>query len=549
MKKLKGLKIQEGLASGKVFKLKENIDIVSHIKTKNIQGEIDLFRLGLSDYQKELDALIKKCKTTPEREVLSAHLLFTKDESLISEIESKIEDGFTAIYATNLIFSNYIDIINANTKLEDSRAADFLDVKRGIINKLIKEEKINFPNEDFIIVTEEILPSAISKYRTKHLKGVITKKGGEMSHAAIILRSLLIPYLSGVNITNLNDNEFIILDALKGEVIKEPSKTRLDQLKKELKTPKKEETISKCQLKSGEDINLMIDLFNLNQLNNLKEIPPVGLYRSEIFFIAQKKLPTKKEQEKLYYSILEKVYPKGAVIRLLDLSSDKTLPYLKETLSQDEIGIRVINNNPNIFKTQIEALISAYNNFNKGELHILIPMVSMRSEVLQVRKLILDTINKINPDIDKSKIMLGVMVEIPVTCFEVSNYLDLVDFISIGTNDLIKSFFAISRNNETYNYDLSYYNPAFLNLLKDVKEKVDKENVLINICGSMPSNFRAALTLIALGFTNLTIPQGIRERFKKTLSKINLDDLKEILNDYLTNNDLNNYLERLKGLY
>lgn len=516
MQDFKEKQIVNGISYGKAFIIKDNKEIVSNIIVQNRELELENFKKALDSLKDEFIQIIKKTQSNDEKEIIQTHLAFLNDEIFINEIKEKINNNYSAIYSINLIFSKYIDILFINNKLEQSRTTDLIDVKRQLINKLINYENEEIPNYPYIIVANEIFPSTISKYKGKNLKGVVSTLGGITSHSAIILKSLDIPYITNYDIKKIKENDYLLIGEKKQLVKINPDINLISETKNK--------SSKNLLLKDLNNINLEIDCVDEKYLDIIKS-KPIGIIRTELLYMNFTKKPTFKDEVNLYKKALDASYPNSLTIRLFDFSLDKQVPYfnIKESdLKFNNIGIRLLDKYYKIFYSQLDAILYAYNLKKDAKLNILIPMVSSTNEVIKVREIISEIIKKRGYSFDLKDIKLGIMVEIIISALELDKYSGLIDFISVGTNDLIKSIFFINRDDPRFNYDDIYLNDAFISFLKDIKNKADSINIKTKICGVMTSKYENIKKLVKEGFSNFTISyekiSTISAKLKKDLN-------------------------------
>ncbi len=517
MKEFKEKQIVGGISYGRAFIIKDNKEIVSNIIVKNKELELDNFKKALDSLKEDFAQVIKKTQSEDEKDIINTHLAFLEDEIFIDEIKEKISSNCSAIYSINLIFSKYIDILLTNNKLEQARTTDLIDVKRQLINKLINYENEEIPNHPYILVANEIFPSDISKYKGKNLKGVISSIGGVTSHSAIILKSLGVPYITNYDIKKIKDGDYLLIGDKKNLIKINPD----INLVSDTSSIKSDKNLS---LKELDKINLEIDCVDEKYLDIIKG-QPIGMIRTELLYMNFSKKPSFKDEVNLYKKVLDAAYPSSLTIRLFDFSLDKQVPYFnidESDLKFNKVGIRLIDKYYKIFYNQLDAILTAYNLKSDSNLNIVIPMVSSVDEVIKVREIISEIIKKHNYKFNPRNIKIGIMVEVIISALELGKYEGVIDFISIGTNDLIKSIFFINRDDPKFDYDHIYLNEAFISFLKEIKKRADAISVKTKICGVMSSKYENIKKLVEEGFTNFTVSYDkistISNKLKKDLN-------------------------------
>ncbi|NLB85223.1 MAG: phosphoenolpyruvate--protein phosphotransferase, partial [Acholeplasmataceae bacterium] len=295
------------------------------------------------------------------------------------------------------------------------------------------------------------------------------------------------------------------------------------------------------------------NIANLGDLKGTNISEGIGLYRTEFLYMEKVIMPSETEQEKAYLEALESNKKELNIIRTLDIGGDKALTYLNiKSETNPFLGNRAIRLSltyKDIFKTQLRALLKA-NIY--GNLGIMIPMVSTVEEIIEAKALISEVETELIKEGNKiNTYQFGIMIEVPIAALNVGKLLKEVDFISIGSNDLIQYLFAADRMNDSVNYLYQPYHPSFLRLIKHVIDEAKKQNKMVGLCGEIAANKDLSLVLVGLGIDELSMMEGAILPIREILSKVTYQELKEISQNvfnYETNEEVKIYLKEMLQL-
>jgi phosphotransferase system enzyme I (PtsI) len=367
-------------------------------------------------------------------------------------------------------------------------------------------------SEEIILVAEDLSPSVTAQLNLDYVKGFITEIGSRTSHSAIMARSLGIPAIvgSGAAAGGINAGDTVILDALEGFIIVNPSadeqqayeqrKQQYNQNRLELAKLKDQATLSS----DGHHVELAANIGSVEDLQKVLDngAEGIGLFRTEFLYMGRKSFPTEDEQFNVYKHVLEKMTDKPVVIRTLDIGGDKELPYLKlPAESNPFLGLRAIRlclDRQDMFRTQLRALLRAS---SYGQLKIMFPMIAVMDELLEAKRLLLEEKDKlIREGVNVSDTLeIGIMIEIPAAALAADTLAKEVDFFSIGTNDLIQYTMAADRMNETVSYLYQPCHPSILRLIQMVIRAAEQEGKWVGMCGEMAGDETAIPILLGLG--------------------------------------------------
>lgn len=387
------------------------------------------------------------------------------------------------------------------TKL-DSKRSDYLDILQRVKQHLGLEIKLIFPDTPFILLCKDLLPSEIEQLQKTKIAGVILKETSLNSHTAILLRAAGICSMIA-DTDNIIENTTVILDTQSGVIIQSPSDDDLQKATKQLEKDKAQKTyefqnrFEKAKTKNGKPINVYANVSDLNSAKTAKEegAEGIGLLRSEFLFNQEK--PTFEIQRSAYREIFD--FFEDITVRTLDIGGDKALPYIMLPEENNPFlgirGVRLFDTHPELLEEQLHAIFSAADN---RSIKIMFPMVSDVDEFIQAKSFAQKVGEKYQIDI--SNLLFGIMVEVPSVLFMLESFNDIVDFYSIGTNDLTQYLFAIERTHPNLKTD--ELSPAIFSAIETILTKANKP---VSICGELASNKEAITKLIDLGIETLSV--------------------------------------------
>ncbi|MFW0089153.1 MAG: phosphoenolpyruvate--protein phosphotransferase [Coxiella endosymbiont of Haemaphysalis japonica] len=531
-----------------------DLDAVPDQEITDIEGEISDFETALAAARDEIHRLQVRAKhslSVEENALFDAYLRLLDSRTFINEVISEIKEGQWGQGALKRVIKKHVLHFES---LEDpylrGRAADFRDLGLRILGhlQLSKQEELEYP-KNTILVSDEVTPTSLMEVPRDRLKGVISGTGSSNSHVAILARALGLPAVMGVRgapLFKLSSQELIV-DGYNGQIYLSPSA----EIKKEFKALSQEEQQLDEELKSLRDlpakttdghtlalyVNTGLAIEGGFSLSVGAE--GVGLYRTEMPFMIRDRFPSEKEQRIMYRQLLNTFAPRPVIMRTLDIGGDKTLPYFfveEENPFLGWRGIRVTLDHPEIFLQQVRAMLHASEGLNN--LSLLLPMITSVSEVEMAIRMIDQVYKELieeNVKIEFPKI--GLMIEVPATVYQAYELAKRVDFLSVGSNDLIQYLLAVDRNNPRVASLYDGLHPAVLKALKVVVEAGHRAGKPVSICGEMASDPLAVVLLLAMGFDTLSMNARILPRVKWVIRNFSLEKAKKILEEVLKMDD------------
>ncbi len=524
-----------------------DIDAVPRYVVTDIDNEVTIFLQALQTAREDMLRLSKRMKKTvaeEEHALFDVYLRILERDNLGSEVEHVIRsESLNAQAALALVIKRHIQQFES---MEDEylreRASDFRDLGRRVLAELQRSqrEEVTYPLRT-ILIGEEITASILAEVPEGQLAGVVSAKGANNSHVAILARALGVPTIMGVRglvIEHLS-RRAIVVDGYYGHVYISPSKAILAEFKKlaqeeqELNQSlislrdKPAETLDNYRVSLQVNTGLAMDA----GLSMSVGAEGVGLYRSEVPFMSRDRFPSEDEQQIIYRQILKAFAPRLVTMRTLDIGGDKILPYFPVKEENPYLGwrgIRVTLDHPDVFLIQIRAMIRASEDLNN--LRIMLPMVTTLSEVEEAHYLIEQAFEELLEEgyrVEKPK--FGVMVEVPAAVYLARELAKRVDFLSVGSNDLTQYLLAVDRNNARVAGLYDALHPAMLRSLIKVVEGGHSAGVEVSICGEMASDPLAVILLLAMGFNTLSMNSTSLPRIKWVIRNISLVNARKIL--------------------
>jgi phosphotransferase system enzyme I (PtsI) len=556
MKKVYGIAISPGIGVGtasvwgKTPRTKRR-----KISVSQITSELERFSYAVRRSEEQVSDLQKRVARGighKEAEIFEVHALLLKDPGFIAQIEKKIlEKRVNAESALE-------EVVEESTKLYSSvndvylkeRIQDIRDIGKRILENLIgQNQKLILNGEtEIIVVAEELTPSQLIDIDHNLIKGFITERGGETSHSAILARSLGIPLISGVQdvLKKIKVGCRLLVNGFNGEIIRNPLQKEIDRSEREFPRMVISDSELKClnqQETATEDgivVHLHANIRSQGDLNYAQHFHAegIGLYRTEMAFMNRDDFPSEEEQFTIYREVVESIAPHHAVIRTLDLGGDKFSPYhpyVKNREMNPYLGLRAIRislSNPKIFRKQLRAILraSAF-----GKVKLMMPMISGLEEIKHTKRLLLKEMKDLeNSDIPyDANLEIGVMIEIPSAVIVIDAILREVDFISVGTNDLIQYTLAVDRSNELVSRYYEALHPAILHSLEKIVNAADRSGKEVSICGEMAGDVKYTELLVGLGYRNLSMSAFFIPQVKKALRAINIGDAQKLAQEAL----------------
>ncbi|MCL9682975.1 phosphoenolpyruvate--protein phosphotransferase [Legionella maioricensis] len=540
-----------GIGTAVVVYPLSDIDAVPRNPVEDLEDEIRVFYEALEAARDDMRRLSRRMKATvaeEEHALFDVYLRILDKDSLGAEVEQVIrEEQISAQAALATVIKKHVSQFEG---MEDDylreRASDFRDLGRRVLAELqwSQREEIAYPKRT-ILIGEEVTAAALAEVPEGQLVGVVSAKGSNNSHVAILARALGVPTVMGLRGLKVEyvSRRALIVDGYYGHVYVSPSRTILTEFKllaqeeQDLNQSlvslrdKPAETTDSYRVSLQVNTGLAMDA----GLSMSVGAEGVGLYRSEVPFMSRDRFPSEDEQTIIYRQTLKAFAPRFVTMRTLDIGGDKILPYFPIAEDNPYLGwrgIRVTLDHPDVFLVQVRAMMRASEELNN--LRIMLPMVTNLSEVEEATYLIEQAFEELLEEgcaIEKPKI--GVMIEVPAAAYLAREIAKRVDFISVGSNDLTQYLLAVDRNNARVAGLYDALHPAMLRVLLKVVEGGHAAGVEVSICGEMASDPLAVILLIAMGFDTLSMNSSSLPRVKWVIRNFAIANARKILAEVL----------------
>ena len=549
---IEGEPISEGIALGHVV-LHEPRIVVTQLLSDNPTQEVERLDAALHKLQLNIDEMFEHehlSAAGEHRDVLEAYRMFAHDKGWHRRLREAVESGLTAEAAVERVQNAMrTRMLKQHDSYWRERQRDLDDLSdrllRVLAGRLKSSEDRSLP-PDAILVGRTMGPAELLDYDRERLRGLIVEDGSNQSHVAIVAKALGIAAIgqaAGI-VERVTSGDAAIVDAETGEVHLRPTSELIaaysDKVRFRARRQKRYLSLRDrpAVTKDGVRLSLMMNAGLLVDMSHLTEsgADGIGLYRTELQFMLSDAFPRLDRQTQLYRSVLEEAEGKPVVFRTLDIGGDKVLPYLRQPKEENPSmgwrAIRMALDRPELFRLQIRAMMKAAGG---RDLNIMIPMVSASYEIGAVHALI-----------DKEKAFLakhgyvlprslkvGAMFEVPALLFELDAFLPRVDFISIGSNDLMQFMFAADRTNARVASRFDVLTPAPLRALQMLIKAAKRHKVPVTVCGEMAGGMLEAMTLVALGVRSLSMAPASIGPIKTMALSLNVENARICLEDLL----------------
>lgn len=552
---IKGVAASPGIAIGKVHVLEDEEIVVSRIEIPRdkIRGEVKRFKTAYKATHRDLDAAetkVLKLLGKKHAKLIDAHRLILRDTLITQEVPQRIlKEGVNAEFA----LSEALETVNRQfEKMEDEffreRRHDLFDVGKRLLSHLMKQTKRTLADvgHNSILIAKNLLPSDTLGLPETKIIGFATDLGGKTSHTAILAQSLEIPAVVGLSDIShrARTGDYVILDGEQGLVIINPGpETLVKYIKLQQKALEAEKALTVLRgepaaTSDGRRFELAANLDAPEEIKSIVSLQAdgIGLFRTEYLFLNRTTAPSEEEQTKAYTSVLKAMGTRPVVIRTADIGGDRLSqlgiegPKFESNPFMGLRGVRLFMRHLDLFKTQIRAILRTAAK-GSGNVKLLIPMVSSAGEIHSVRRLLNLALSELRAEgIEPPKpVQLGIMVEIPAAAIMLDAFLPLLDFISIGTNDLIQYTLAVDRINEHVAHLYDPFHPAVVRILHQAVSTAKKRGKWVSVCGEIASDPAAVPLLIGMGVDGLSVTPRMFLRIKQTIRGLRYSTMTKVV--------------------
>jgi phosphotransferase system enzyme I (PtsI) len=550
--KMKGLAASPGVAVGRALRLDERGRRQFYyitVSPAQVRKEVKRLRQAFAEARAQLADI--KVRLADElgydhSYILDAHLLMLEDEGFIGEIEQDMRARrVNAEWAVRDVTDR---VINAYKQVKDAylreRASDIEDVASRLLAILSGQAKFDLTrlDQNIIIVAENIWASTVAELDFNQVLAFATDAGGMTSHSAIMARALGIPAVVGLHdaTRRVKTGDAVVVDGGQGELVLRPTKPvikiYLAKRDRETRSRPARTAFEPAQTADGHRVILRANVELANEIDSLQLFGAegIGLYRSEFMFLNRlPELPSEDEQYELYRRLSEATGDAGASIRVFDLGGDKLSLEGFEAEKNPALGLRAIRLSlkvEEIFRTQLRAILRANAAAN---LRVVLPLISTVMELRQVKRIISEVKTEMAGRLDEqnARLPIGVMIEVPAAAMMADVIAREVDFLSIGTNDLIQYLLAVDRVNENVAHLYQPLHPAVLRTIAYVVRTSESASVPLELCGEMAADPLQAIALLGLGVRTLSLVPASIPLIKNAIRSVELDRARALMTD------------------
>jgi phosphotransferase system enzyme I (PtsP) len=520
-----GEPISEGIALGHVV-LHEPRVVVTKLLAEDVATELKRLESAVHRLRASLDEMLSAealAQAGDHRDVLEAYRMFANDRGWMRRMEAAVREGLTAEAAVERVQNaTRTRMLRQNDPYWRERLRDLDDLSDRLLRILAgrttaAREGLELP-ADTILVARTMGPAELLDYDREKLRGLVIEEGSGQSHVAIVARALGLAAVGQARgiVELVSTGDPIIVDAERGDIHVRPSTDIVtaysDKVRFRARRQRRYQALRELPTvtKDGARIHLHINAGLLVDLPHLHEsgAEGIGLFRTELQFMISSTFPRRDKQTETYRQILDGASGKPVVFRSLDIGGDKILPYIRHPKEENPAlgwrAVRISLDRPGLFRTQIQALIRAAGG---RELSIMVPMVSTVSEIEAVKALIAREVDHLakrgvpRPE----RLRLGAMVEVPSLLYELDALMPQVDFVSVGSNDLMQFLFAADRSNAQVGHRYDPLSVSALRALKQVVRAGARHGVPVTLCGEMAGRTLDAMALIGLGYRTISM--------------------------------------------
>ena len=523
MTSVKGLGASLGVAIGSSFVYENEIDfdkeaILTHVEAS--KQLIEKFSSQILDFRSK--------ERNDEADILDAYILILQDPEIVAQLnqnsDSSVEEVYSIFTSTASVFESMEDVYFKQ------RAEDILSVGKHLVFNMQNIERKITLNENTILIAEDLTPADTSSMDLSKVNGIILKEGGFTSHAVIVAKNLGIPCVIGVKslLDNIADGELMTIDGDTGNIVISPSENQISELKEKQGNITK--LVDNFTKKKYEELGIefRVNIGSLEEIISFNHpfLNSIGLFRSEFIYLDNTTIPTLEEQTRVLEQITQK-FTGTIVYRTLDIGGDKQVDYLNLPSEENPFlgvrGIRLLLGDIELFDTQIKSIL---NSKSLGRVKIMFPMISTIEDFIKAKEFVAKIANNLNVEVPP----LGIMVETPSSALIADKFSEIVDFISIGTNDLTQYIMAADRGNNNLSPYQDPLHPAVLRAISNVIDCCNANNTEVSVCGEMSSDPVSAFALYILGLKIFSMaPSAAPFVFDAldTHSKINKQKIKD----------------------
>lgn len=571
MQKLQGIAVSPGVAIGEALVMgNEGFRIPRRFLSRDaVHDELERLHRAIDSAAGE----IERNRDTVAAElgseygaIFEAHRQMLRDPRLRGELEQMIrERHYSPEYAVSRTLRRYAKVFQSlESGYLAQRASDIFDIEKRLLRNLLgrRREEISSLTSPVLVLAHTLTPSETANLDRRFVRGFVTEVGGAGSHTAIVAEALEIPAVVGTGpfLTDVSGGDLVIIDGDQGLVILHPDEETIARYRHEVEE-RRTLTARLASLRDlpaetadGVRVQLMGNIEFPHEVAHCVErgADGVGLYRTEFLYLGCEVAPDEEAHYAAYCEVLEAMDGRPVVIRTLDLGADKLTDQINDVERNPFLGLRSIRlslRNLPLFRTQLRAILRAS---ILGDVRVMFPLISTMLELRQAKMVLVDVME----DLEEHKIAfnrdlkVGMMVEVPSAVILIDHFVNEVDFLSIGTNDLIQYTLAVDRSNKDVASLYTASDPAVLKLIEMAVEAARRREIPVNLCGQMSGNSLYTMLLLGLGLRQLSVPPSAIPEIKKVCRSVTIDQCEAVAAHVMTlenARDIKSYLkEELK---
>ena len=545
--KMQGMGAIQGVGIGYIMKAGQALDgYLAAYQPGTVEEELEKLNNAVAEVADILEKSVEQMRAVGHDEqanIMEAHLFLAQDPMLTDGMTDKVQEMGNAPAA---ILASAAESAKIFQSMDDEylreRAADVLDVSKRIAGKILGIKEPEVGDNMVILCGYEVEPSVIASVPDDKIAGVIMGQGSTTCHAVIIAKSRAIPTVVGMEhrLDAIPEGAFVIIDGHTGDIFVDPDEETIKEYEAKLaKQRADEERYAALKdlpavTKDGVEVQLAANIGSPNDAENAAKYgnKGVGLFRSEFVFMGREDIPSEEMQFESYKKAVEACNGELCVIRTMDIGGDKPLPYLNIPHEDNPFlgyrAIRISLNRRDLFMPQLKAILRAgvY-----GRAAIMAPMIVSVDEILRLRSFVREAMQELEDEgKEYSKtVQLGVMVETPAAAVMTPIFAKYVDFFSIGTNDLVQYTLSVDRVNPNVGYLYNHFHPAVLQLIQRTIKSASDRGIWSGMCGEMASDPYAAVILMAMGITELSMSAPSIPRVKEMLRSVTYEEAQKHL--------------------
>lgn len=545
--KMQGMGAIQGIGIGYIMKAGQALDgYLAAYQPGTVEEELEKLNSAVAEVADILEKSVEQMRAVGHDEqanIMEAHLFLAQDPMLTDGMTDKVQEMGNAPAA---ILASAAESAKIFQSMDDEylreRAADVLDVSKRIAGKILGIKEPEVGDNMVILCGYEVEPSVIASVPDDKIAGVIMGQGSTTCHAVIIAKSRAIPTVVGMEhrLDAIPEGAFVIIDGHTGDIFVDPDEETIKEYEAKLaKQRADEERYAALKdlpavTKDGVEVQLAANIGSSNDAENAAKYgnKGVGLFRSEFVFMGREDIPSEEMQFESYKKAVEACNGELCVIRTMDIGGDKPLPYLNIPHEDNPFlgyrAIRISLNRRDLFMPQLKAILRAgvY-----GRAAIMAPMIVSVDEILRLRSFVREAMQELEDEgKEYSKtVQIGIMVETPAAAVMTPIFAKYVDFFSIGTNDLVQYTLSVDRVNPNVGYLYNHFHPAVLQLIQRTIKSASDRGIWSGMCGEMASDPYAAVILMAMGISELSMSAPSIPRVKEMLRSVTYEEAQKHL--------------------